>query len=200
MQKKIILTLFLSSQLLFLFGQDGSKSGSFTDNRDGKIYKTIKIGNQTWMAQNLAYKTDSACRAFNNDSKYISVYGYLYSWEAANIACPQGWHLPNDQEWTILIDYLGGKEVAGGKLKSTEFWMNPNTGASNIAKFSALPGGCSTYDDGEFISLGKNGYWWSSSPLLEIYAWSRYLYFDGSNIERNCSRVSFGFSVRCIKD
>ena len=98
------------------FGQ----SSSFVDSRDGKEYKTIKIGEQVWMAENLAYKPYSGKYwAYDNDNSNLEKFGYLYDWETACNVCPNGWHLPNDNEWIELTEYLGGKEVAGTMMKET---------------------------------------------------------------------------------
>jgi uncharacterized protein (TIGR02145 family) len=148
-----------SSSLAVIIGCDYL---TFIDNRDGKSYKYIQIGTQVWMAENLAWLPSvsppdvgsftapfyyvydcrgisvSAAKATGN----YSVYGVLYNWMAALTACPAGWHLPSDTEWTILPDFLGGESVAGGKMKEkgTSHWWNPNSGASNESCFSGLPG------------------------------------------------------------
>jgi len=96
--------------------QIGDKYGEFTDPRDGKIYKTVKIGNQIWMAENLAYKTQKGSWADNNDENNVKMYGYQYNWEAAHNACPPGWHLPSRAEWETLIGNLGSEP--GNKMKS----------------------------------------------------------------------------------
>jgi uncharacterized protein (TIGR02145 family) len=81
-------------------------TGNFTDPRDGKTYKTVEIGTQTWMAENLAYKVEKGCWAYDNNQSNVKTYGYLYDWKIAKEVCPSGWHLPSDSEWTILSDYL----------------------------------------------------------------------------------------------
>ena len=141
-------------------------SGTVTDI-DGNIYHTVTIGNQVWMKENLKttkYKnatnieyigsdglvwqlnTTGAYAWYNNDSTWKYTYGALYNWSAVNSAkglCPAGWHVPSDAEWTILTTYLGGANIAGGKMKetSTLLWESPNTGATNKSGFTALPGG-----------------------------------------------------------
>jgi uncharacterized protein (TIGR02145 family) len=83
--------------------------GQLTDKRDGKTYKTVKIGNQVWMAENLAFKPSSGNYwAYDDDNSNVAKYGYLYDWETALDVCPAGWHLPSDKEWPVLTDYLGG--------------------------------------------------------------------------------------------
>ena len=115
------------------------KASQLTDKRDGKTYKTVKIGTQEWMAENLAYKPSSGNYwAYDDDNSNVAKYGYLYDWETAKKVCPSGWHLPSDEEWTTLTDYLGGEDVAGTKMKSTSGWKEDGNG-TNESGFSALP-------------------------------------------------------------
>src|SRR3989344_2199999 len=132
--------LFMDSLLLAQFG--GNETGTLTDFRDGKVYKTVKIGNQWWMSENLNYQIDSSW-CYNNDPNNCDVYGRLYKWDDALNSCPTGWHLPDTNELNELANYLGGYSVAGGKMKEAgyEHWLPPNTGATNETGFSALPGG-----------------------------------------------------------
>lgn len=157
--------------------------------------------------------TDKAYCFYDNDEN--SVYGALYTYAAATNGdntgtgvqgvCPTGWHIPSDDEWTILTTYLGGNSVAGGKLKSTcmELWNDPNTGATDERGFSALPGGLrESYIEGAFHYDGVYSYWWSatedsSSSLGAWYHSFAYLY---TNVYRDLNYKSYGFSVRCIKD
>jgi len=190
----IVATLIMASNS---FAQ---KTGTFKDIRDGKTYKTVKIGTQTWMAENLAFKADTGCWAYDNDQSNVSVYGYLYKWEAAKNACPAEWHLPTDEEWTRLIDFLGGKEVAAGKLKAEILWQKPNDGnANDIIGFSGLPSGFRNLY-GEYYGLGVDCAWWSITEDRTIYAWARQLNFDVQNVGVVSFRKYGGFSVRCIKD
>jgi len=174
-------------------------TGTFTDSRDGKVYKTVMIGTQTWMAENLAYKANSGCWAYDNDTNNVAKYGYLYNWETAKVVCPAGWHLPSDAEWTILTKYLGGEDVAGGKLKSINLWLSPNKGATNETGFTALPGG-SCNGRGEFGDVGNGGHWWSSTEYQKIGAWIRRMSYHSSNATRSNYYKKGGFSVRCVKD
>ncbi len=175
--------------------------GTFTDARDGKVYKTVTIGTQTWLAENLAFKAASDCWAYDNSQNNVEVYGYLYTWKAAQDACPTGWHLPSDAEWKILVDYLGGMGSAGYKLKETDIshWLSPNEGATNQSGFTALPGGFST-GDGKFYYIGKQGYWWSSTMYDSYNAYIRHAeYANGMILQLNYSTLD-AFSVRCVKD
>jgi uncharacterized protein (TIGR02145 family) len=162
--------------------------GSMTD-QEGNVYKTIVIGTQEWMAENLKtsiYRNGEAIDitgtsyttgawSLNNDSQYDCPYGKLYNWYAvvdSRNVCPTGWNVPTDEEWTTLTDYLGGQSdenynfFAGGKMKSTgfQYWLNPNTEANNESGFSGLPAGIRIFD-GTFSSFGNNGFWWSTSEL-----------------------------------
>ena len=134
---------------------------SITDTRDSKKYKTTVIGNQTWMAENLNYERGCSYR----EESYLEKYGCLYSWNTAMQACPSGWHLPSQKEWDELVDFVGGWDIAGTKLKATSGW----NGTDDFG-FSALPGGyydpeISRYVDLDgFMGVGINGYWWSASP------------------------------------
>lgn len=126
---------------------------TFADKREGQIYYCIQIGDQLWMAENLAYKTNTGCWAYKNEENNVSIYGYLYNWETACNVCPEGWHLPSNDEFYILINYLGGSTIAGGKMKrtGTTYWKSPNAGATNSSGFTALPGGTGYYyEDGWF--------------------------------------------------
>ncbi|HDS00910.1 MAG TPA: hypothetical protein ENO22_14290 [candidate division Zixibacteria bacterium] len=193
---------------------------------DGNVYQTVKIGDQLWMAENLRvthYRNgqlilcipDSALWAwttlplaaycnYNNDESNVSVYGRLYNWYAVTDTskiAPEGWHVPSDAEWQTLVDYLGGPEIAGGKMKEPgiDYWITPNTGATNESGFSALPGG---YRDpnGHFDYIGIFGHFLSSSASGYTYAWKWRLNYYDSAIERlSCNKRS-GFSVRCVKD
>jgi uncharacterized protein (TIGR02145 family) len=177
------------------------QTGTFTDSRDGKTYKTIVIGRQTWMAENLAYKASNYCWAYNNDEKKVATYGYLYYWETAKNACPSGWHLPSDAEWTILTEYTGGDTIAGRKLKESGFshWLDSISVATNASGFTALPGG--RYESsGKSKYLGHYGHWWSSTDTFTLNAWFRQLNYDFNNVHRDYNTKKAGFSVRCIKD
>lgn len=199
-------------------------SNSFIDPRDGKVYNTVTIGSQTWMAENLAYLPSINEQSANSDSlPYYYVYGFngtnvniaqtvgtyiiygvLYNYSAAKNACPCGWHLPSDEEWTQLSTFLGGDDVSGGKLKATGYnnWVNPNTGATNETGFSGLPGGYRSSTD-SFSGLLFYGYWWSSTVNVEENSpWVRWLSYNNATFGRGVYNgyKSYGFSVRCLKN
>lgn len=191
------------------------------DSRDGNLYSYKTIGTQVWMTENLAYLPSVVGPGTgSNSTAYYYVYGYdgtdvdaaeatsnyttygvLYNWPAAQSACPSGWHLPSDAEWTTFIDDLGGESVAGGKMKEagTAHWNSPNTGATNESGFTALPGGRRLYN-GTFDNIGYYGFWWSSTQLDTDGAWCRNLGDDGSYVGGDGYYRASGFSVRCLRD
>lgn len=196
--------------------------GSMTDI-DGNTYKTVTIGTQTWMAENLKVTkyndgtsipnvtdatawselTTGALCDYKNTPSNSETYGKLYNWYAVNTGklCPTGWHLPSDAEWTELTDYLGGTSDAGGKLKETgtTHWNSPNTGATNETGFTALPGGY-RYSDGTFNYIGYGGYWWSATEDNATDARYRNVGYNTSNVTSYYNFKEVGFSVRCVRD
>ena len=178
-----------------------SVTGTFTDPRDGIEYKYVTIGNQVWMAENLNYTTkDSWC--YDNNNENCIIYGRLYTWNAAMMACPRGWHLPCNDEWKQLIDFLGGNRVAGGRMKEagTSHSKSPNRKTTNSREFKALLGGFS-YGFGRFNGLGTHAYFWSSTFInSSSNAWSQILYFNNADVTRSYSNKDEWFSVRCILD
>lgn len=199
LKKLLVFIIFIAlSNTTVLFSQ---QQDIFEDQRDGQIYNTIKIGTQTWFAENLAFKTSSESWAYNNDVSYIEKYGYLYTFEVAKNACPSGWHLPSDIEWSILIDFLGGENIAGGKMKETDttHWISPNIGATNESGFTALPAGDRNIFD-MYLNFGMSTFYWSSTRFKSSYAWGCRLYYDNTKAIRYNDYCTYGHSVRCIKD
>ena len=200
--------------------------GTVTDI-DGNVYKTITIGTQTWMAENLRttkyrngkaipevidttawinLSTGAYCNYKNTrNTDTIATFGRLYNWYAVadtrNIA-PTGWHVPIDAEWTTLTTYLGGESVAGDKLKElgTTHWVTDlNTGVDNSSGFTALPGG-SRDSDGTFSDIGHDGHLWSSSESNIDNAWTRLMQYYVRGVFRDDYSKVVGFSVRCVRD
>ena len=167
--------------------------------------------NSAWGAL-AANNTDDAYCYYDNDvnSEYGALYSYAASiaddWQRDNAdgqgICPDGWHLPTDDEWTILSDYLEGESVAGGKMKEagTLHWYSPNTGATNESGFTALPGGSRNRGSGTFGNAGYVGYWWSATESGSNYAWRRSLSYYSALVYRDYNSKSNGFSVRCLWD
>jgi uncharacterized protein (TIGR02145 family) len=195
---------------------------------ENNTYKTVTIGTQQWMAENLKVTkyndgtaipniTDNtqwselstgAWSYYNNDAANNAKYGKLYNWYALSKisdsnknVCPTGWHIPTDAEWTVLIDYLGGESVAGGKMKEvgTTSWNSPNTDATNTSLFTALPGGYRS-DVGDYGHIGYTGYWWGSTEADTSNAWGRYLTISNGNAYRVSFNKSYGLSVRCLRN
>jgi uncharacterized protein (TIGR02145 family) len=176
-------------------------TGTFTDNRDGKTYKWVKIGNQVWMAENLNYSTISGSWCYDKNSTKCTIYGRLYDWLSAKTSCPVGWHLPSDVEWTNLTNFLGGETISGGKMKETEtsHWSSPNTGATNSSGFTALPGGLMS-SGGGFYVLADGACFWSATENSTTNAWTRGLDYSNANLYRGYNYKTYGFSLRCCKD
>jgi uncharacterized protein (TIGR02145 family) len=175
--------------LVFTLAISCSKqTSSFTDSRDGKTYKTVKIGNQIWMAENLAFKADSGYWAYNNDTSNVPKYGYLYNWETAKTVCPAGWHLPNKEEFETLLNNFGGS----GETAYKDLLPGGSSG------FSAQFGGCFNFES--FGGIGEFTFFWSSSPDFEETAWNLLLYTTNSIAGKSFGYRTWGFSVRCLKD
>ena len=171
--------------------------GSLTDSRDGQVYKTVKIGSQTWMAENLDYKTsESYC--YEAKSANCEKYGRLYTWAAAKKACPTGWHLPTKAEFEKLLTAVGGESIAGKKLKSTSGWNGSGNGTDEYS-FSALPAG-NRFDENFYDFEGNIAFFWSSSEYDNIsYAYHMTLNSD-AGVSMDYYNKEIGFSVRCVKD
>ncbi|MCX6239246.1 MAG: fibrobacter succinogenes major paralogous domain-containing protein [Bacteroidia bacterium] len=196
--KSLLITIAI---IIIAMSSVAQKTRSFVDSRNGKTYKTIKIGKQTWMAENLAYKAKSGCWVYYDDTTNLAKYGYLYDWKTAKDVCPAGWHLPGDAEWSTLTDYLGGRDVAGSKLKSTTGWDSPNIGATNETGFTALPGGY-RFITGSFNRIDSYGYWWSFTEWSTFKARYWYIGHNTSSLYRDFEGFdkSNGLSVRCVKN
>lgn len=180
----------------FLSKMFGEQKDVFIDVRDKRKYRTVKIGNQIWMAENLKFICSNC---LGNQSK---IYGNLYSFEQALDSCPYGWHLPSYDEWAILIDYLGGESVAGGKMKNKIFWDAPNKGASNSSCFNALPAGSFDHRNRVFFNLGYTTCFWSSTPLKgeSNVAWVCGLESYSSEANIRTHQFYEVSSIRCLKD
>jgi len=234
-----------------LYGNYEQETGTFTDSRDGQTYEWVKIGDQVWMAENLAYlpSVNSVEDGSENNSseKYYYVYGYdgtnvseakatenydtygvLYNWNAVmdgasssssnpsdvQGVCPDGWHVPSDEEWKELEMQLGMSQSEadntsgrgtneGSKLAGNASLWNDgdleNNSAFGSSGFTALPGGLRGHN-GNFGSIGLSGYWWSSAEHSSSSAWYRHLSYGYSNVYRFNNYKDNGFSVRCVRD
>lgn len=175
-----------------------SKIGFIVDQRDNQQYKWVKIGDQVWMVENLNYQTGKSWK-YNNISSNNDGYGRLYSWEAAMSSCPEGWHLPSDQEWSELTGFLGGDQVAGKKIKSISGWEEVYFKGNNESGFSAVPAGYRKVD-GIYEGKGNVAVWWTSTLYQPERAWSRSLGYGPDEVLRSYEDKRRGFSVRCVKD
>jgi uncharacterized protein (TIGR02145 family) len=182
-----------------------------------KTYKTVVIGEQTWMAENLNYNA-SGSWCYGNDHSNCDTYGRLYDWATAmNLSsscnsstcasqvqakhrgiCPEGWHIPSNDDWSTLNNNVGGSSTAGEHLKSTSGWKNNGNGLDTYG-FSALPGG-RRYPDGHFGSVGDDVNWWSASEHDSSDAYSRYMNCNIGYATWGNDGKAIGFSVRCLQD
>ncbi len=190
---------------------------------DGNVYPTVSIGTQVWMAENLKttkLNNGTVIPVVSNDSEWNKLttpglswydnlpnngdtYGALYNWytvETSNL-CPSGWHVPTVVEWTTLTDYLGGENVAGGKLKESgiQHWITPNTLGTNEFGFTALPGG-DRDSHGSYNFIGKSGRWWTSTEGGTGTSWYMFIGYESSAIFQAKNSNNSGFSVRCVLD
>lgn len=232
--KKIQIVSLMMLAVLFLFSigceepsdpppDPNPVLGEMTDARDNQTYQTVTLGDQTWLAQDLNYGSDDS-KCYDDDPANCEIYGRLYDWEASKTACPAGWHLGSDEEWSTLIKYLdpdadpqGDSSVteesiwAGGMLKATGnlrdetgLWNYPNVGATNSSKFSAVPAGV-CYDDGSCDVMGRHAIYWTSTENANSKVWFRVLDYGLKSIYRaeegqwSMERAT-SLSVRCLKD
>ncbi|MDR2583979.1 MAG: fibrobacter succinogenes major paralogous domain-containing protein [Fibromonadaceae bacterium] len=163
-----------------------------TDSRDGKKYGTVKIGDQIWMSENLNYAAEGS-KCYGNEPANCQKFGRLYTWMLAQTACPKGWHLPSNDEWQILVNFTGGRN-----LKASRGWSGAGNGKDTYG-FSGLPGGYGI-SDGYFLNTGYIGYWWTSSEDNSDYAFSRDMVYDDETVYYNDNDKSNLYSVRCIKN
>jgi uncharacterized protein (TIGR02145 family) len=158
---------------------------------------TVKIGGKTWMAKNLNIATANS-KCYENSADSCAKYGRLYNWNDAKSACPSGWRLPSDADWTALTDAVGGESVAGKKLKSKSGW-NYNGNGTDDYGFAALPAGYGD-SDGSFGSAGFSGIWWSATEGSAGGAYLRSIDYDGEDVGRINGDKTTLFSVRCVQD
>ncbi len=190
---------------------------------EGNGYHIVQIGTQVWTVENIrtthynngdaipdvidsaqwSNLTTAAYSAYFNNTSYKG-YGCLYNWyaisDSRNLA-PVGWHVATDADWQTLVDYLGGENVAGGKLKvtGTGYWLAPNIGATNTNGFSAFPSGCRN-NRATFLYLNNYSFWWSSTSSTINEAFARVITSDAAQIARSSFDKKSGFTVRCVKD
>jgi len=215
--------------LIFFFIYSCKKDEDKTiKDGEGNVYTSVKIGTQEWLTENLkttkysngdligttspiskdisSESTPKYQWSYNGDESKVASYGRLYTWytitDNRNV-CPDGWHIPSDDDWTVLTDYLGDRSIAGGKLKEigTVHWISPNTGATNETGFSAIPGGY-RYPTGQVDFIGYYFWCWSGTEFSSDPAMANmwYVHNSDSGIYYGPMSKYWGFTVRCIKD
>lgn len=224
--KKVFLTLFLSLLLIFGFSQSPCQPSTVTYGN--KTYNTVQIGTQCWLKENLNigtmiigsknqtknYVIEKYC--YNNLESNCNIYGGLYQWDemmnyiktqGSQGICPSGWHIPTSTEYQQLVNYLGGINVSGGKLKETglSHWKSPNGSATNLTNFTAVGSGL-RWQNGLFYYLNTDfEFWLSSEPPYDPRNPLPPAYFGGSTygggwgLSGQFYKVQ-GLSVRCIKN
>jgi uncharacterized protein (TIGR02145 family) len=211
------------SILILLLAAITMKAQTVTDI-NGNIYKTVTIGKQVWMAENyraISYRdntpiakvtnntqwssltTGAYCWYSNDSATYSKVYGALYNWKTIESSklCPTGWHVPTKAEYDTLATFLGGANLAGGKMKETgtSHWNNPNTGATNSSGFTGLPGGYRNIA-GVTDNLGSFGYYWTSTQNSATDAFHKLLSNSAADLYDQPTNKNNGYSVRCLND
>lgn len=215
--------------LLSLIGCSGEdsfvlKPGGGVIDVDGNSYKTVIIGNQEWMAENLKTlhlndgseilfapdlsawfgASGPAVSFYQNNILIANTYGALYNWDVVKSGkgCPIGWHVPTNKEWEVMVAAFGGDSKAGGKLKEsgTNHWQDPNDGATNYSGFNALPGGYIYPSPNSYGNLTANGFWWTATESTETKAISWVLFYNNTNaIQTGDYLKKQGLSIRCVK-
>ncbi len=225
-----LLTALIAGVLIFSFCTCNKKGSAPvvgqcppTVTYSGQTYNTVLIGEQCWLRRNLNIgirihhsqlqdPTNSLIEKYcaGDYESNCDIYGGLYKFDemmnnsilpGARGICPEGWHIPSDEEWKILIDFLGGWEVAGGKMKETDtiYWMPPNGGGTNSSGFTALPGGYTDYYyNGRY--LGAHGFFWSSTESDRNYAVTYDLNKSNAKIRWSEDPQGKACSIRCLKD
>ena len=201
-------------------GPSSNKTEGDSTNAPSDDKGEVTIGNQVWTSKNLDVskfkngeeipeaETKDQWKAFSdaNEAAWCyyenkTEYGKLYNWYAVNDPrglAPAGYHIPTDAEWTTLTNYLGGKKIAGAKIKSNTGWENNGNG-TNSSFFAALPGGCRGNNQNLYY-IGSSGFWWSSSESNTGKAWVRRLNAIMGDLDRHYFSKHYGFSVRCVRD
>lgn len=215
-----VTVIIIFTVLIFSFITGGTAYPQVTDI-DGKTYQTVTIGKQVWMSENLNVEryrngdpipqvqdkeewdklTTGAWCYYDNDESNGTTYGKIYNWYAVNDSrglAPEGWHVPSDEEWTQLTDFLGGAQTCGQKMKTTTGW-DENFSGDNKSGFSALPGGYRTHD-GYFSNKGRNALFWSTTEFSPERVWFRNVIGSIPDVYRPNYDKTFGLSIRCIKD
>jgi len=206
--KKQLLAASLVLAMAFTFGcgsdkdDDGGDQNLPSGGGSACVSGTVSIGNQCWQKSNSNINPSvGTSKCYANLSDNCDKYGRLYDWEAAKSACPQGFHLPSDAEWTALTNAVGGADITGTKLKATSGWDHNGNGTDDYG-FSALPGGIG-FPGGIFLSagaVGSTGDWWSSTEYDASHAYNRNMYYGLADVSRGNSDKTSLLSVRCVQN
>ncbi len=176
--------------------EDNCEYGTLADSRDGQTYKTVKIGDQVWMAENLNYENgNSMC--YSDDSTKCGKSGRIYTWDAAKEVCPSGWHLPDTTEWVALFSAVGTRGMAGRNLKSTTGWADNGNGVDAYG-FSVLP--IAFWDDPDFIARDEYALFWSSTEVDADKAELQHFYMSYDSVIHGSFSKKMAVSIRCLKD
>jgi len=198
MRKHILTTAAVAAAIAGAFAGEPS-FGTLTDNKDGQTYKTVKIGTQTWMAENINYQTKGGSWCYDNKADNCKKYGRLYDWMTAKTVCPKGWKLPDTADWNRLIVSVGGDKKAGKMLEAKSGWYGKKGNGTDDFGFSALPGGYRR-NDGNFYGVGNGGGWWTATEYGSECAYYRNMDYLNDNVYEGYDNKSTGFSARCVKD
>ena len=218
----ILPLILIGISLVFINGCQKEEESSEIKDKDGNVYTSVTIGTQVWMVENLkttkfndgtsiplvtdntawrSLSTPGYCWYNNDAANFGKIYGALYNWYAVATGklCPSGWHVPSNDEWSTLYNQFGTYVSAGFSLKEagTAHWESPNTDATNVSGFTALPGGLRSSD---FGYVGTHGFWWSSTENSTNQAAMHTIHYSYGTIFYEWSGKHRGGSVRCIKD
>ena len=209
MSKSVIIGWIIIAAAIGIFlllylegGRYNLKNPTIVKDVEGNEYKSIRIGGQVWMTENLRTtraSDGSFVKSFlpNNSSSNVYKYGRLYTWRVAKIICPTDWHLPSDNDWKILSNYLGS--FAGAKMKDTLNWKSLSKNTNNESFFTALPAGYIDNSRNENF-FGTKAFFWSSTARDTSFAWCRILVNNSDSLKRSLDHSSFAYSVRCVKN
>ncbi|MEA3496193.1 MAG: FISUMP domain-containing protein [Bacteroidota bacterium] len=179
---------------------DPLPENTFKDSRDNELYKTVEIGNQTWMAENLRYITSDNSWYYDNDASKANAHGRLYTLSAAKSACPEGWHLPSDEEWKELEMELGMTEQVANKEGYRGVDEGDKIKAGGSSGLNVLMSGMRSFQ-GEFKSITISAeFWTSTTQFAGNTNWSREFHDISEDVCREGNQLSSGLSVRCVKD
>lgn len=198
--KRVIVTIMVPALFgtFSLMAQHSFIESTFTDERDGQEYNTVKIGDQMWMAENLKFEFPDGSWCYDDDPMICNKFGRLYSWDAAVESCPAGWRLPSDEDWMILEKNLGIPEDALDQMGWRAF--RDETLQENLSGFKLIMAGYRPYGDGAYDDIMDDAYFWTSTGYDKVDAWKRTFDDHRKAVGRGFDSKRKGLSVRCVKD